>query len=397
MELLKLPRLGQTMEEGTLIEWLVKEGETFEVGDILYELETEKSTNEMEATIGGTLAKILVGEGETIVVGSELAVIATGQESVAQAVASYGRESTSEPEEEPSPAPVETSPPEVTDDPAPMRAMPRARMLAEELGVSLTSVRGTGSGETITPEDVEAVARPTGGSVDGAEDQQRVSDPERRALSGVHKAMAASVSRSWSEVPQFTQIVSADVATIMARREDLRRSQSEADVPSMTAYLLSAVSRAVREVPEVNASFDGDALLIHPALHIAVAVDSPKGLLVPVVRDADGLSIEEFASTLVALVERARSGGLAADEQSGGTLTVSNLGSSDVESGFPLVTAPQAVIVFAGSTQPRPVVVGGEVVIRPMMQLSCSFDHRVLDGATAARFTSALKAAVEAQ
>lgn len=398
MHRLYLPRLGQTMEKGTVQAWMKEEGDSFEVGDVLYEVETEKVVTEVEAKQPGTLVRIVVREGEERPAGTVLAIAADpGEEiseeeiekAVAEANAATGEEAADAPAEEPALGGEEEA---LDRTGGKVRAMPKARALARELGVDLAAVEGSGKNGSITVGDVRAAA-------DGARDGDETGDAEgprvaeRRSLSGLGKTMAEVVSRSWREVPQFVQMVELDASALVERR---RAERVEGASPSYTDLLIEAMVGAVEEVPLANASFvEGEEIVVYRDVNVSMAVATEAGLVVPVVRRAQELSLGELAAATREVAEKAREGRLTAEDVEGGTITLSNLGMLGVEAGTPLVTAPQATVVFAGAIVEKPLAVDGKVDLRPALTLSIGYDHRVLDGATASRFTTALKRRLE--
>jgi pyruvate dehydrogenase E2 component (dihydrolipoamide acetyltransferase) len=463
MHLIKLPRLGQTMESGTLTEWHIAEGEEFADGDHLYEVETEKMTTEVEAKQAGVLVRTLVPVDEEVDVGTVLAVAAEAGESPddaeieaflqeqglsqkhglseeaagagtaasentdaalggadapganAGAPGSAGSSAGSGSSAGTTPAagtaaaagsgPAEGE----RSDSAHGRtssgrvlAFPRARAHALQHGLDLAAITGTGIDGAVRMSDVEDALRARGAgtatttsaataSAGGPAGPPRVT--ERIELRGVEKSMAQAVMRSWNEIPQFVQHVSADATALRAR---LQRLRYEGVQVSYTDLLVSAAALTAAEVPEANASYDDGAVVRFAEVNVSVAMASDRGLLVPVVHDAAALSVAEVAQRRAELTSRAREGRLTAEDASHGTLTVSNLGAYGVDSGTPLVNAPQAVIVFAGALRDEVVAVDGRPQVQPRLSLSLAFDHRVLDGMTAARFTSALRDRIEA-
>jgi pyruvate dehydrogenase E2 component (dihydrolipoamide acetyltransferase) len=390
------------MERGLIEQWLQAEGDSFEIGDLLYEVETEKSTLEVEAKAPGTLTRILVSAGEEVPVGTVLGVVADpgetlSEEDIAAAISELKAAVTEEAPTEverslaSSSAATAATPPQTG---ARVRATPRSRALAERLGVDLATVHGTGKGGTITAEDVE---RATKGSADGV-GYATTRVKERRPLQGVRRTVAEVVARSWREIPQFVQQVSVDASGLVSRHRRLapELEASSGISLSYTDLILQAVVRAVAEVPEANSSFGGDEIVLYEDVNLSVAVASEAGLLVPVIHRAQELSLSELAIRLRELAERARSGALRREDVEGGTITVSNLGMFGVETGTPLVTVPQAAIVFTGAMVDRPVAIDGATEIRSTLGLAIAYDHRVLDGVTGARFTTMLKRILEA-
>ncbi len=374
------------MERGTILRWAKREGELFEIGEILYEVESEKAVNEIEAKLPGMLARIVVDEGEECPVGTLLAVVADPGETLCEeeVEAAIAEETGAA-----APAATETGSRDRMSAPIGerrrVRAMPKARALARELGVELAAVEGTGRGGTITVEDVRQAA--------GGGPKVR----ERRPLGGVGRTMARVVTRSWQEVPQFVQMVQLDAGALVERRRELTAEikRSYGVDLSYTDLLLEAVAGAVREEPLANSSLVDDEIVVYEDVNISVATATGAGLLVPVVKCVQGLGLGDLAVRLREVLEQARGGRLSPEDSSEGTITLSNLGMYGVEGGTPLVTRPQATVVFAGAIVERPWVVSGRVEVRPTLSLSVGFDHRILDGVTAARFTTALKRRLE--
>lgn len=394
MHKLHLPRLGQTMERGTIVRWLKAEGDSFEIGDPLYEVETEKVVNEVEAKLPGTLARITVSEGEEHPVGTLLAVIADPGEELSNddIEAAIAEESeTEEPEERPD-REAERAPSGAGAGQQRVRAMPKARARAKELDVDLSTVEGTGRNGTIIVEDVEAASGREGAPVaDGPQVRERVT------LTGLGRTMVEVVSRSWQEIPQFTQVVELDASSLVERRreeaEEIRESHG-VDL-SYTDLFIEAVSSAVQTQPLANSSLAGGEIVLYEDVNVSVAVATEAGLMVPVIRGVQDLGLGEIAVKLREIAERARSGKLSSEDLAGGTITLSNLGMHGIEGGAPLVTLPQAAVVFLGAMVEKPWAVDGRVEVRPALTVSVSYDHRILDGVAAARFTTALKEKLE--
>ena len=415
------------MERGTVLRWFKAEGDSYEIGESLYEVETEKVVSEIEAKLPGTLCRILVSE-EELPVGTLLAVVADPGEQLseedleaavkeeqdeAEQVAEVGVED----EEDPDKTPVSGASGSDTDGQSGpntegrgassgsgrrVRAMPKARSLATKLGIDLASVEGTGRGGSVTADDVRGAASQGAASRgDGEADRSSASGvatvSEKRPLGSIGKTMAETVSRSWSEVPQFVQMVELDASGLVERRkQQLGEVKHHHGVDlSYTDLFLEALVLAVGEEPLVNSSFGDDEIIIYEDLNVSVAVATNVGLLVPVLHKAQEMSLGERAVALQELGERARAGKLASTDFEGGTITLSNLGMHGVEGGTPLVTSPQAVVVFVGAMVERPWVVDGEILPRPTISISAGFDHRVLDGVSAARFTTAFRRELE--
>ena len=385
MQLLRLPSLGETMEWGIVTQWFKREGDRFEVGDDLYEVENEKSTLPVEAMTEGIVVKHVAPLGEELAVGTVVAVIADAGEEVAEdeiaaaLAADPGTTSTT-----PDPAKVEQDAPRPRSrrDPRRIRAVPKARALARDLGIDLATITGTGRDGMVTVDDIDAAALAV--PVSAAQPAIR----ERRKVSGVPKAMARSMAQSWAQIPHFTQTAVVDGRGLLGRRNDQENV-------SINDLVVASVIAAAVEVPEVNASFQGDVLVVFEDVNVSVAVATEHGLVAPVVHEAQTLDIDALSGEISRLSAAAHDRSLTPDDLAGGTITVSNLGMYGVDFGTPVVTHPQAAIVFAGALKERPVVVHGEVVARPTLHMTVAFDHRAVDGAAGARFLDSLRGHLE--
>jgi pyruvate dehydrogenase E2 component (dihydrolipoamide acetyltransferase) len=399
VHLLHLPQLGYTMESGIVTTWLVAEGDSFETGQLLYEVETSKNTVEIEAKLPGTLARVVAPGNDELPVGALLAVVADPGEQLSAEEIDRAVTADTAHDHGAQPTVAQAPPPGGGPDVDPevvgmaslgrTRAVPKARALAAANDLPLGEVTGSGPNGTVTVADVEAglAARSAGSAPALAGPAIR----ERRPLRGVARAMAENVARSWREVPQFVQQYRVD-ATRLVR---LSTPTGDEPVASVTELLISAVARAATEVPEVNATFAGDEVLIYDEVNVAVAVATERGLVVPVVHGAERLTSTEAGERLREVVGRARASGPRPEDTAGGTITLSNLGQFGVETGVPLVNAPQVAIVFTGAAVQTPVVVDGGVEVRPVMGVAVAFDHRVVDGVTAAKFGAALRREIE--
>jgi pyruvate dehydrogenase E2 component (dihydrolipoamide acetyltransferase) len=401
----KLPRLGQGMESGTIVRWLKAEGDAVEKGEPLYEVDTDKATQEVEAEASGVLLRIAIAEGE-VPVGQTVALIGEPGE----AVSDVPSEPVREPVEAPAPlaeapAPVEAEPPAPTavidggraEPGGRVKASPLARRMARERGIDLGSVRGTGPDGRVVAEDVERAsvagpaAAPSGAPV--ARPAAVPGEVESVPLSGVRRTIARRLTEA-AQVPVFQLTVSADMTranALIARSREL-----DPDVrATVTDLIVRVCAAALRRYPDVNVQFAGDAILRFPTADVGLAVAAPQGLVVPVIRSAERLSLAEVAAERARLVEASRGGSLKLADLEGGTFTVSNLGMFDVEQFVAVLNPPQAAILAVGATVDRPVAVDGEVVVRPMMTVTLTVDHRAVDGAPAADFLRSVKAFLE--
>jgi pyruvate dehydrogenase E2 component (dihydrolipoamide acetyltransferase) len=397
---LTLPRLGQGMESGTIVRWLKSEGDQVEKGEPLYELDTEKVTQEVEADASGVLLKIVAGEGEEIEVGKRVAVIGEEGEEVATEVdedeqeegspahareeeRERGREAeTKEPEPEPE-AEAEAPPPASTD--GRVKASPLARRIARERGIDLGSLTGTGPEGRVVAEDVERAAATPAHATAGAAPLEA----EVQKLSSVRRTIARRLTEAW-EAPVFQITMSADMTRSLALRERLRDEKV-----TVTDVLTKLSAIALLRHREVNVNFTDDELRLFPSAHIGLAVATERGLLVPVFRECERKSLVQLAAERVEVVARTRQGKLSQDELEGGTFTISNLGMYGVEQFVAVLNPPQGAILAVGAIEERPVAENGEVAVKPMMSLTLTCDHRAIDGATAADFLRELKTLLE--
>ncbi len=390
----KLPRLGQGMESGTIVKWLKGEGDRVEKGEPLYELDTDKVTQEVEAEASGVLLKIAVSEGE-VPVGRTVAVI--GEE---------GEEVSLEQEAEAEPAPKEepkqaAAPPQAQQDgngrPEPVeqtggrvKASPLARRIARERGIDLSSLRGTGPEGRIVAEDVE---RSEAAPVAPAVAPVPTGEVERRELTGIRKTIARRLTEAW-QIPVFQLQLSADMTRVNGLLERLREDEN-APKTTVTDVLTKVCAVALMRHREVNAQWTDEAILLAPSANVGIAVAAPQGLVVPVIRGAERLTLAEIATARADLVGRAREGKLQRVDLEEGTFTISNLGMFGVESFTAVLNPPQAAIVAVGATVDRAVPVGGELAVRPMLTITGTFDHRAVDGAPAAGFLQTVKELLE--
>jgi pyruvate dehydrogenase E2 component (dihydrolipoamide acetyltransferase) len=389
----KLPRLGQGMESGTIVKWLKGEGEAVEKGDPLYELDTDKVTQEVEAEASGVLIKIAVPEGE-VEVGRTIAFIGeTGEEvrdESAGADSSNGDRALQKRPEPMAQTPVEPGAARLEPGAARVKASPLARRIARERGVDLTGVNGTGPDGRIVAEDVERFAAAPAPAPAAAPAPGEV---ETRPLTNVRRTIARRLTEAWT-VPVFQLVVSADMTRaneIVARRREL-----DPDVRVTVTDLLTKVcAAALMRHRDVNVQYADDGLRVFPSANVGIAVAAPQGLVVPVVKGAERLTLAEIAALRSDLVGRAREGKLRAEDLDAGTFTISNLGMFGVNQFVAVLNPPQAAILAVGATEERPVVEDGELVVLPMMTMTLTVDHRAVDGAPAAEFLGIVKQLLE--
>jgi len=390
-----LPRLGQGMESGTIVRWLKSEGEPVEKGEPLFELDTDKVTQEVEAEASGVLLRIAVAEGE-VPVGRTVAFIGAAGEDVPDVPAEEPASdnlSQALSEEPVAPEPEQAKPAVTTN--GRVKASPLARRLARERGIDLAALRGTGPEGRIVAEDVE---RAEAGAPKPASDKLSqatfaAGEAERVPLTNVRKTIARRLTEAW-QIPVFQLQASADMTRTNALVAKLRERDPDMRV-TVTDVLTKVCAQALMRHREVNAEYTDEALLLHPSANVGIAVAAPQGLVVPVIRGAERLSLAEISTVRGDLVSRARDNKLRTEDLEGGTFTISNLGMFAVESFTAVLNPPQAAIVAIGATVDRVVPVAGELAVRPILTLTATFDHRAVDGAPAAAFLQTLKESLE--
>ena len=410
---IKLPRLGQGMESGTIVKWLKSEGDQVEKGEVLYELDTDKVTQEVEADASGVLLKIAVGEGTEAEVGKTVAVIGEAGEEVEapkepkaektkaeeakveedeQEEGSAGRAREAERERGREQAEItELRQPSRAD--GRVKASPLARRIARERGVDLAQIRGTGPEGRVVAEDVERAATPAAPVAAAA--VEAVGEVEVRPLSSIQKTVARRLTEAW-QIPVFHLFVSADMSRAQPLRERLVELHKESGVkPTMSDVLTKVCAAALMRHREINALWAEDSIEIQPSANIGLAVALPAGLIVPVIPQCERKSIVEIAAIRTDLVARARDGKLQRSDLEGATFTISNLGMYGVERFTAVINPPQASILAVGAIQEKAVVRDGELVAAPMMDLMLTCDHRSVNGATGANFLQAVKEILE--
>jgi pyruvate dehydrogenase E2 component (dihydrolipoamide acetyltransferase) len=360
----KLPDLGEGLTEGEIARWLVAEGQEIGEDDPLVEIQTDKTTVEIPSPAAGKVARILVAEGETVAVGTVLVVI--GEDGAAPVPDEQPR--ADEAPQKEAAAASDVSPGLAPGHAAPgrVRATPLVRRLAQELGVDLETLDGSGSQGRVTEEDVRSAAGSPGLAPGHAPEGRR------EPLRGVRKLIAEHMARAHAEVPPVTWVEECDFGAV-----DLKR---------IVPLTLKAVAEALQEVPELNARLEGDEIVYLERYDLGVAVQTDNGLVVPVVRDCDTRSADELADEVARLAEAARTNKLKPEELRGSTFTVTSAGKLGGLLTTPIVNYPEVGILSIGRVGERPVVRGGQVVARPTGTIAVTFDHRVVDGARAAEF-----------
>lgn len=414
-----MPRLSDTMEEGTIAQWLVAEGASVERGAVIAEIETDKAVMDLEAYESGVLEKILVDVGETVPIGEKIAVIGDGSGSTSsageQAAEPAGADAAAgdaaqqevpaqapkDDEADAAPArakPAAPAPAGESSADGPLKASPVVRSLARQHGIDLSTIKGTGPGGRIIRADVEGLIPAGGGAPAPAAPAPAPAAPAAAApvatttedtrvpLSTIRKVTAKRLSEA-ALVPAFQLTTVLDATELGALRKQINANLAESGVKiSVTDLLIKASAIALRAHPEVNSAFDGDAIIRRGHVNVGVAVAIPDGLIVPVIKDADVKSLSQISAEAKELAGKARAGKLKPDEFSGGTFTISNLGMFGIDSFTAVLNPPEATILAVGSTVDEPVVVDGEVTVRARSRLTLTVDHRVLDGAMGAVF-----------
>jgi pyruvate dehydrogenase E2 component (dihydrolipoamide acetyltransferase) len=400
---IKMPKLSDTMTEGTLVAWKKKKGEPVSAGEILAEIETDKATMEWEASDDGVLAEIYVEEGGKVSVGGAIALILgkgeTAPEKSAPKPAPPGKSGPVQPVSVPQPAP-QPPVPAPQGNTGRVKASPLAKKVAAAKGVDLSRIAGTGPGGRVVVRDVEAApaARPAPAASAPVFAAPAGPAEKRIPLSGMRRVIAERLLASKTTIPHFYLNVEADAGPLMKARADINSALEAAGKPKLTVndFVLKAVAAAAVRVPAVNASFSGDAIVQYGSVHLSVAVAVDEGLVTPVVRHAESKSIFQISEAVKDLAARARTKKLKPEEYQGGTLTISNLGSYGVEGFSAIVNPPQALIVSVGAIVKKPVAGPDDRITAGLrMNLGLSADHRVIDGAIGAQYLAALRKYIE--
>ena len=432
---IEMPKLSDTMTEGTLVKWNKQLGDTIEIGDVIAEVETDKATMEMEAFDEGVLSEILVQEGDKAAVGAVLGVLLEeGEEAPAggSAAAAASAPEQTPADEAPAPSPPASEAPTPAAAPAAVapasgpdgriKASPLARKIAESKGVDLGAVQGTGPGGRIVKADVEAAGQAAGGAASplanaasalaaSARTQVVQSTPapatainpvvaaedQTIALSSMRSIIAERLLTSKTTIPHFYLHVECDTAPLMTLRKQVnaQAEQTHGNKYSINDFVLKAVINAAQAVPQVNASFNGDSIVQYAKVGVSIAVAVDDGLVTPVIKDAASKSMLQISQEVKDLAARARDKKLLPNEFDGGTVTVSNLGAWGIESFDAIINPPQAAILSVGAIVEKPVVKDGQVVPGMRMNIGLSCDHRVVDGAVGAQFLNEVKKLIE--
>ena len=468
--IIELPQVGESVTEGTITQWLKRVGDRVEKYDALVEVLTDKVSMEVPSPVAGVITEILAEEGQTLPMGAPIAAIQTSdvvdappqppaqpaQDKPAQAapaapsdapetatanaigrtgvllkdVAPVGPTGSGADESRAAPQPAQVGAQDATSEPAPAqdappepapaqatppadrrrRYSPAVMRLAEQHGVDLAQVGGTGMGGRITRKDVlayiDAAAQPQSPSQapqpapDPAAPQPAASaaDEERVPLTPVRRMIAANMTRSATEIPAAWSITEVDVSGLVRRRDAVKDEFLRREGYPLTYlhFIVKAIAASLKENPLLNSSWDGDAILLKKRVNIGIAVAAPDGLVVPVIHDADALSVAGIARRAAGLTQRARQGNLSVNDVQGGTFTLNNTGALGSVASQPIINHPQAAILTTEAIVKRPVVTGDAIAIRSMMNICLTFDHRIMDGAEASAFATAVKRRLEA-
>jgi pyruvate dehydrogenase E2 component (dihydrolipoamide acetyltransferase) len=401
-----MPKLGLTMTEGLIVEWKIKEGDLVQKGDILFILETEKVTHEVEASEGGVLAKILIAENETVAVGTvvgylglagedpdllDIGALSPGAEQ--PAADSAVAESISDTN-----LPVSSPEPVATQSGDRPRSTPLAKKMAREYGVDLGTLAGTGLGGRIIAADVTK-AHESENKIEpsaGAQPVEAVGD-QLVPLSGMRRAIAKQMLASKVQTAQTYMTLSADATKLMAYREDLLAyiQQKHNLRVSITDLLMKITAAAILEHPVINTRWTEEGILYLKAVHMGMAMALDNGLIVPVIRDINAKTFSQVARQRLELIRKGRANSFLPDDISGSTFTLSSMGMFGIEEFTSNINLPESAILAVGAIIDKPVARDGQVVIRPMMKMTLSYDHRIIDGAEAGKFMRTLRSFVE--
>lgn len=399
-----MPRLSDTMTEGAIAAWHKQPGDTVTPGDLLVEIETDKALMEQEAYDAGVLSEILVPAGENVAIGTPIARLDDGSEGDAAPAPAPAAVAAAAVTVAAEPAIAEATPPSER-----RAATPLVRRLARERGIDLAGIPGTGPGGRIIRADLEAPNAPPitprkSTPVDASADAPELSADDPRApeivpFDAIRQAVAARLTVSATTIPSFTATASADIGELLGLRGQINDANADAGTRvSVNDLLVRAVALALRAHPDVNASYAAEGrgqTLRHTRIHVGVAVASPAGLVVPVVRDADRATVTGIASTTRALIAKAADRSLTADDMGAGTFTISNLGMYGIEHFTAIINPPQGAILAVGAPRDELALIDGELTSRKVLRLTLTADHRIIDGALAAQFLGTLRGLLE--
>jgi pyruvate dehydrogenase E2 component (dihydrolipoamide acetyltransferase) len=413
-----MPKLGFDMAEGTLVRWVKSEGDRIERGEVLAEIETDKATVEVESQASGTILKLLAEEGAVLPIGKPIAVVGeSGEEVDVDALTGGASEESAEAEAQPAkeprpaeasaePAPAKQAPssePEPSGNgyPGGVKASPVARRLAEEKGLNLNQVAGSGPGGRIVKKDVEAAIEagpsraPAGAAFSGLQLSTEPRQTERVDVSRLRAAIGRRMTMAKQELPHFYVTTEVDAGPLMDLRRQANELLPDDQKLSVNDFIVKAAALALRQFPNLNASLEGDQIVRHGGINVGIAVAVEGGLLTVVVREADQKPIASISQESRTMAERARQGKVRPDDVEGSTFTVSNLGMFGVDHFIAIINPPEAAILATGSVRKVPVVEDEQVRIGQRLKVTISADHRVTDGAEAARWLEVFRQMIE--
>jgi pyruvate dehydrogenase E2 component (dihydrolipoamide acetyltransferase) len=391
----EMPKLGFDMAEGKLAKWVKSENEVVEKGDVLAEIETDKATVEVESTFSGIVFKHLIAEGTAVPVGTPIAVIAEKGEEVDLSTLTGGEVPAAAPAEEQSAdksvaaaAREPESAGEIAQDAALVKASPVARRIAQEKGVSLASISGTGPGGRIVKRDVESAETPANSQVAASKTPARIISgvDETIQISNLRSAIGKRLTESRQTIPHFYVTSIYDVGELLKTRKQLNEGLPDDRRVSVNDFIIRATALALRDYANLNASLSGTTLTRHADIHIGMAVAVENGLLTVVLRNADQKPLTQISAEANEMIQRVKSGKVKNEDIEGSTFTISNLGMYNVEDFVAIINPPEAAILAVGSAREIPVAVNGELKIGWRMKATISADHRITDGAEAAAF-----------
>lgn len=398
-ETVMMPKLGFDMAEGTLVRWVKVEGETVNRGDVLAEIETDKATVEVESPYTGTVLRHLVESGSVVPVSTPIAIIGAPGEPVDEIPAANSTQPEVKPKADPEVVKVEqiAAPASTISSEGRVAATPLAKKVAAERAVDLSQVRGSGPQGRITRKDVEAVLKatplvsPTGVIPPVIVPVLPPTGPDQRVpLDKLRLAIGRRLVAAKQAIPHFYVTHAVNCDALMDIRQQYNSLLGDNEKLSVNDFIVKAVALALRDYPAINASIDGNDLVLHAHVHVGVAVAVEGGLLTVVVKDADLKPIRQISAEVRDMAARVRSGKVRTEDIEGSTFSISNLGMFDVESFVAIINPPESAILAVGSVKPQPIVVDGVVKVAQEMQVTLSADHRVTDGAEAAKFLQVL-------
>jgi pyruvate dehydrogenase E2 component (dihydrolipoamide acetyltransferase) len=401
-----MPKLSPTMEEGQIARWLKKEGDKVSTGEPLAEIDTDKATMEMQALANGVLRKILINEGESAPLGQLIAVIGDPNEDIASILAEAPAEQPKPaaapapekkepaPEAPPPPEPVQVAPQAAKTDSGRLIASPLAARMAKDSGLDLRSINGSGPNGRIIKRDIEAVLSKPQPAAAGAAAVTSASGYRDEPATQIRQTIAKRLVTSIGPVPHFFLTIDIEMDRAAEMRKNINALDPDLKI-SINDIIIKVVAASLMKHPEVNASFQEKFIRYYEHADIGVAVAIEDGLITPVVRAADQKSLTQIAGEVRELAERARTKKLKPEEYTGATFSVSNLGMLGIDEFTAVINPPEGGILAIGAMTPKPVVRDNEIVVRQMMRVTMSCDHRVIDGATGARFLQTFKRVLE--